>query len=111
MKFALDDAEMDAQLQRTATAAHSASADLGEALTTARRVSPGDYDAWFAEWASLAERADSQARVSAGVKKRFHRFTETEGAGGHCCGLGATLWEQVTFDWLDEVLVRGNTSA
>jgi hypothetical protein len=75
---------MDAQLQRTATAAHSASADLGEALTMARRVSPGDYDAWFAEWASLAERADNQARVSAGGKKRFHRFTETEGAGGHC---------------------------
>lgn len=66
MKFALDDAEMDAQLQRTATAAHSGSADLGEALTTGRRVSPGDYDAWFAEWASLAERADNQARVSAG---------------------------------------------
>lgn len=83
MKFALDDAEMDAQLQRTATAAYSASADLGEALTTARRVSPGDYDAWFAEWATLAERVDNQAHVSAGgghdvsAAKAYLRATES----------------------------------
>jgi hypothetical protein len=39
-------------------------------------------------------------------EKRLHRFMDDEGAGGHCCGLGATLWEGVTFDWLDEVLAR-----
>ena len=37
-------------------------------------------------------------------EKRFHRFAESEGAGGHCCGLGATLWETVAFDWIDQVL-------
>jgi pimeloyl-ACP methyl ester carboxylesterase len=37
-------------------------------------------------------------------EKRFYRFAESEGAGGHCCGLGATLWESVTFDWIDQVL-------
>jgi pimeloyl-ACP methyl ester carboxylesterase len=42
-------------------------------------------------------------------EKRFHQFADDEGAGGHCCGLGATLWEGVTFDWLDEVLARKNT--
>ncbi len=37
-------------------------------------------------------------------EKRFHRFEESEGAGGHCCGLGASLWEIVAFDWIDQVL-------
>jgi hypothetical protein len=37
-------------------------------------------------------------------EKRFHRFAASEGAGGHCCGLGATLWENVVFDWIDQVL-------
>jgi pimeloyl-ACP methyl ester carboxylesterase len=36
--------------------------------------------------------------------KRLHSFSAAEGAGGHCCGLGATLWEGVVFDWLDDVL-------
>ena len=39
--------------------------------------------------------------------KRLHRFAESEGAGGHCCGLGVQQWEQVTFDWIDEVLADG----
>ena len=29
---------------------------------------------------------------------------EAEGAGGHCEGLGATLWEDAVFDWLDRTL-------
>jgi hypothetical protein len=24
--------------------------------------------------------------------------------GGHCSGLGATLWESVAFDWIDQAL-------
>jgi hypothetical protein len=38
MKFFLDDPEFDAQLQRTANAVYSGSADLGEMLATAKRV-------------------------------------------------------------------------
>ncbi len=34
--------------------------------------------------------------------KKLVRFTEALGAGGHCCGLGQTLWEETVFDWLDE---------
>jgi hypothetical protein len=55
----LEDLEMDAQLQRTATAVCSRSADLGEVLATARRVDPGDYDRWYSERAALAEKTTS----------------------------------------------------
>ena len=61
MKPLLEDLEMDAQLQRTATAVASGSADLGEALATAARVRPGDYDRWYSEWAALAEKTTQRA--------------------------------------------------
>ena len=38
--------------------------------------------------------------------KRLKRFTEAEGAGGHCEGLGATVFESYVFDWLDGVMGR-----
>ena len=47
MKLYFDDADFDAQLQRTASAAYSGSADLGEALATAARIKPGDPASWF----------------------------------------------------------------
>jgi hypothetical protein len=34
------------------------------------------------------------------------QFAEADGAGGHCEGLGATLFEGYVFDWLDEMLTR-----
>jgi hypothetical protein len=36
--------------------------------------------------------------------KKLVRFTDAQGAGGHCCGLGQSLWEEVVFGWLDETL-------
>ncbi|HEV7423338.1 MAG TPA: alpha/beta hydrolase [Mycobacterium sp.] len=39
-------------------------------------------------------------------EKELKQFTEAQGAGGHCEGLGATLFEGYAFDWLDEVLSR-----
>jgi dienelactone hydrolase len=36
----------------------------------------------------------------------FVHFDDASGAGGHCEGLGATLFEQTAFDWLDEHLER-----
>ena len=82
MKLFLDDPEFDAQLQRTATAVFSGSADLGEMLATASRVAPGDLDDWFAKWSALAEatcvKADAAAKaghwVTAG--KAYLRATE-----------------------------------
>jgi dienelactone hydrolase len=38
--------------------------------------------------------------------KELKQFTEAQGAGGHCEGLGATLFEGYVFDWLDQVLAR-----
>ena len=39
-------------------------------------------------------------------RKELKRFTEAEGAGGHCEGLGATLFEEAVFDWLTSTLSR-----
>jgi hypothetical protein len=35
--------------------------------------------------------------------KEFVSFTEGEGAGGHCEGLGQSLFFQRTYDWLDNI--------
>jgi hypothetical protein len=35
-------------------------------------------------------------------EKKLVSFKEAQGAGGHCCGLGQTLWEETVFDWLDD---------
>lgn len=39
-------------------------------------------------------------------EKRLKTFSAAEGAGGHCEGLGSTLFEGYAFDWLDRVLGR-----
>lgn len=103
MKAFFDDAEMDAQLQRTLTAVPALSADLGQAYAVAARVTPGDYDSWFAEWSAEAERAEATGaaaeagghRVSA--RQAFLRATE--------------YWRQAIFfirhDLDDERLQRG----
>jgi hypothetical protein len=36
--------------------------------------------------------------------KEFVFFTGSEGAGGHCEGLGQSLFFQRAYDWLDDVL-------
>lgn len=38
--------------------------------------------------------------------KRLKTFTAAEGAGGHCEGLGAAVFESYVFDWLDGVMGR-----
>jgi len=59
MTMFLGDREMDGQIQRTLAAAYSGSCDLGEALATAARITPGDYDGWHREWATTAGRCDA----------------------------------------------------
>ena len=82
MKFFLDDSEFDAQLQRTASAMNAESADLGEALATAKRVVSGDFNDWFTQWSALAETtaltAEKAARSGQSVtaKKAYLRSTE-----------------------------------
>lgn len=61
MKILFDDADMDAQLSRTLIAVAAEACDLGEALAAARRVTEGDYDSWYTEWARTAETAEAVA--------------------------------------------------
>ncbi|MDP9165226.1 MAG: alpha/beta hydrolase [Actinomycetota bacterium] len=39
-------------------------------------------------------------------ERRLTTFSEAEGAGGHCEGLGSTLFEGYAFDWIDRILGR-----
>jgi Alpha/beta hydrolase family len=82
MKLLLEDIEMDAQLQRSAAAVCSGSADLGEVIATAGRIVPGDYDNWYSAWAALAEKTTQLASESLqgghqlSASKAFLRATE-----------------------------------
>lgn len=77
-----DDAEMEAQPGRTLIAANAQSADLGEALATVARVTPGAYDGWFAQWSATARAAQAwgEAQLAAGrsvtARQAFLRATE-----------------------------------
>ena len=62
MKLYFDDADFDGQLQRTALAAYAQSADLGEMLVTAAKVTPGDNDSWFTAWSTCSGGPGSPAR-------------------------------------------------
>ncbi len=46
---------------------------------------------------------DEMARAVA-APATVHHFTEAEGAGGHCEGLGQRRLERVAFDWIESVL-------
>ena len=37
-------------------------------------------------------------------EKEFHGFTQAEGAGGHCEGMGQRVWQDVVFSWLTDQL-------
>jgi pimeloyl-ACP methyl ester carboxylesterase len=37
-------------------------ADIGEVVTTAARITAGDYDSWYDQWAATAERVEAEAR-------------------------------------------------
>ncbi len=37
-------------------------------------------------------------------EKWYHGFTEAEGTGGHCEGMGQQLWRDYVFSWLSERL-------
>ena len=38
-------------------------ADIGEVVTTAQRISAGDYDSWYEQWAATAQRVEAEARA------------------------------------------------
>src|SRR6516164_6103301 len=38
-------------------------ADIGEVVTTAARITAGDYDSWYEQWAATADRVEAEARA------------------------------------------------
>lgn len=62
MKLFFDDAEFDAQLQRTAAKVACRAADLGQVLSVARRITPGDYASWYAQWFAEGRKEAELAR-------------------------------------------------
>ncbi|ELY87622.1 dipeptidyl aminopeptidase/acylaminoacyl peptidase [Natrialba hulunbeirensis JCM 10989] len=44
------------------------------------------------------------------VPTKYTKFTDADGAGGHCEGMGQSLFHQRLFDWLDETLDRTKSS-
>ena len=89
MKLYFDDADLDGQLQRTATAALSSSADLGEMLVAAQRITPGDAASWWNSWSKLAQRGEATAQ---GQTSRDHR-ANAAGAWLRAC----EYWRQAIF--------------
>ena len=75
MKLFFDDAEFDAQLQRTAAKAACRSADLGQVLSVAQRITPGDYASWYAQW--FAEgRKEAELAGREGARGHHHNAGE-----------------------------------
>jgi Alpha/beta hydrolase family len=75
MKLFFDDAEFDAQLQRTAAKAACRAADLGQVLAVARRITPGDYASWYAQWFAEGRKEAELARAES-ARGRHHNAGE-----------------------------------
>jgi hypothetical protein len=70
MKLFFDDVEFDGQLQRTAAKAACRAADLGQILSVAQRITPGDYASWYAQW--FAEGRSEAERARAATARLQH---------------------------------------
>jgi len=75
MKLFFDDPEFDGQLQRTAAKAACRAADLGQVLSVARRIVPGDYASWYGEWFAEGRKEAELARAEA-ARGRHHNAGE-----------------------------------
>ena len=64
MKVLFDNAEYDGQLLRALGYTYYGGADVGECLTTARRIKEGDDDSWYTEWMATADRLVAAAEAS-----------------------------------------------
>lgn len=57
MRFIFDDDEsFSFETLRAVGYAPYGGADIGEVITTAARITPGDWESWYREWRSLADR-------------------------------------------------------
>ncbi|HEV8053064.1 MAG TPA: alpha/beta hydrolase, partial [Parachlamydiaceae bacterium] len=56
MQIYFDAPEFDSQLLRTLSYTYYQGADIGECMTTAFQIKSKDFDSWYAEWISIADR-------------------------------------------------------
>ena len=71
-------------------------ADVGEVVSTAQRITAGDYGSWYEQWAATA------ARVEAGARGQL--------AAGHQVGARDGLLRARMLDWLHETLPGSGAS-
>jgi len=64
MKLHFDDEGFDGQLQRTVGKCDAGMANVGECLTIAAQIKPGDRDSWYAAWSAFADGLVAQAVVA-----------------------------------------------
>lgn len=64
MKVFFNDSTFSSQLLRTMGAAYYKGSDIGECLSTAYRVTEGDFESWYSEWFKTAERVHKYAHES-----------------------------------------------
>jgi dienelactone hydrolase len=72
--IAFADGEFDGQFIRALDTIPYGGADVGEAFMTARRIPPGDYDAWYTEWQALGDRIMTAADASAAAGRRVSAY-------------------------------------
>lgn len=75
MKLFFDDDEFDGQLQRTAAKVACRAADLGQILSVAQRIAPGDYGSWYAQWFTEGRKEAELAR-SESARGHHHNAAE-----------------------------------
>ena len=81
-KVLLRNASYDGQLTRTLAAAMAGSADLGEAMATARRIGKPSGTAWYDAWSKTADQARQTAEKTrasgerAGARRGYLRASE-----------------------------------
>jgi dienelactone hydrolase len=67
MRFIFDDESFSFETLRAVGYAAYGGADIGEVVTTAQRITPGDWESWYLEWRGLADRIAAIAdRCAAG---------------------------------------------
>ncbi len=76
MRVVFDDAQFDFQTLRLLGSAASGDAEVGEVLSTAARITPGDFGSWTAQWLATARRVH---RIADECRERAHVVSAREG--------------------------------
>ena len=75
----IDDPAFDQQFSRTLNATSRGSADLGEAIAVAARITPGDFTSWSTEWIAAGDHARTAAQQAGdpvGARRAWLRAAE-----------------------------------